>query len=436
MKLFSKGKSAARAAAAPAPFQPTDRANLMARLEQVVSAGQSGVLSLRNANGEWTYAFQGGGLVHASGGRTRGARQAFDLLWEFDSGEFLFTTESGSGLGSNLYIDKGRLLGLLRQSQAALQAPGSPSLPTVQPTQAAPAPPSGWGAGVPPQSYPTAKPLSAPVPQAPAVNLTPQPFQVPASRVAPPGLPPPAAAAPIPPLVVVPPMPPPTPPAAAAKAPPAISPPPPAVAPQPPRSLGRSIAAPPPAPASFSVPPMPIPRRREAAPGPLIQSSLPARGNDTQAAPKPAVETSKPPSTPQDDLKSLRASLAAQAPSPEPASRALTWKVRKPDGTASAPGETRKGAKPAKSKKPSRLKAFVEDKTIRFLLWACERSYSPDDHWTVKDAFEVATLELRDQFLGAFSQAFKPRGAGRDDDDDINQVTAGRMRGRARPRKR
>ncbi|TMD12779.1 MAG: hypothetical protein E6J00_10720 [Chloroflexi bacterium] len=73
---------------------------------------------------------------------------------------------------------------------------------------------------------------------------------------------------------------------------------------------------------------------------------------------------------------------------------------------------------------------------IKFLLWACERTYSEDDHWTLKDAFEVSTMELRDQFVGAFSQSFKagPKaGAG---DEDVDEMAAGRMRGRAKSRKR
>ena len=71
---------------------------------------------------------------------------------------------------------------------------------------------------------------------------------------------------------------------------------------------------------------------------------------------------------------------------------------------------------------------------IKFLLWACERKYSPDDHWTLKDAFEVSTMELRDQFIGAFSQSLKSANKPRVDEDDMDDMAAGRMRGRARRR--
>jgi hypothetical protein len=71
---------------------------------------------------------------------------------------------------------------------------------------------------------------------------------------------------------------------------------------------------------------------------------------------------------------------------------------------------------------------------IKFLLWACERKYSADDHWTLKDAFEVSTMELRDQFIGAFSESFKARPKKTIEDDDIDQMAAGRMRGRGRKR--
>ena len=77
---------------------------------------------------------------------------------------------------------------------------------------------------------------------------------------------------------------------------------------------------------------------------------------------------------------------------------------------------------------------------IRFLLWACERRYSPEDHWTLKDAFEVSTLELRDQFMGAFSDSFAQAfssGRKRADlaDEDADQLSAGRMKGSTRRRR-
>jgi len=67
------------------------------------------------------------------------------------------------------------------------------------------------------------------------------------------------------------------------------------------------------------------------------------------------------------------------------------------------------------------------------LLWACERKYSPDDHWTLKDAFEVSTMELRDQFIGAFSQTAQSlKSKQRAPEDEVDDMTAGRMRGRGR----
>jgi hypothetical protein len=93
-------------------------------------------------------------------------------------------------------------------------------------------------------------------------------------------------------------------------------------------------------------------------------------------------------------------------------------------------------AKNGKKKRPSPLGDALKVQTIKFLLWACERKYSPEDHWTLKDAFEVSTMELRDQFVGAFSQSFKASPKSSSSMDDEDQLSAGRMRGRARARKR
>ena len=87
-----------------------------------------------------------------------------------------------------------------------------------------------------------------------------------------------------------------------------------------------------------------------------------------------------------------------------------------------------------KAKGDSKLRAAIKVQLIKFLLWACERKYSPDDHWTLKDAFEVSTMELRDQFIGAFSQSLKSANKPRVDEDDMDDMAAGRMRGRARRR--
>ncbi len=174
MKLFAKGKGqpdaqGAKAAKAPA-YNPIDRVGLLGLLDQVVNNGQSGVLELREPRGEWVYAFQGGALTHAAGGRVRGARQAFDLLWEFQSGQFVFTPGVNPSLAGNLYIDKARLLDLLRRSQAVLQGPSAPYIPPDQQRPIAPvqrpySPPvpgqaPAWQPGPPPGQY--APPQGAP----------------------------------------------------------------------------------------------------------------------------------------------------------------------------------------------------------------------------------------------------------------------------------
>ena len=90
-------------------------------------------------------------------------------------------------------------------------------------------------------------------------------------------------------------------------------------------------------------------------------------------------------------------------------------------------------AKAEKAKKgDSRAVSGFKLQLIKFLLWACERRYSPDDHWTLKDAFEVSTMELRDQFIGAFAQTLKANSKPRSADDEMDDMTAGRMRGRGR----
>ena len=171
---------------------------------------------------------------------------------------------------------------------------------------------------------------------------------------------------------------------------------------------------------------MAIPKKREAIPA----YAPPA------AVPMPA------PAAPKDDLASLRASLVAQAPPVRPAPAAPAWGVRTGDGTVAPPpaaagakgkGKGKGKEKGAKSKRDSKLAAAIRVQLITFLLWACERKYSPDDHWTLKDAFEVSTMELRDQFIGAFSESFKASRQKRNvEDDDMDDMAAGRMRGRGR----
>src|SRR5207244_2396031 len=160
MTLFKKGKGDQGGGTPKAPaFSPIDRIGLLGLLDQVVNGGQSGVLELREPRGNWVYAFQAGALTHASGGRVRGARHAFDLLWEFQSGEFMFTPGVNPSLAGNLYIDKGRLTDLLRRSQAALQGPSAPYIPPDQQRPIAPAPrPPPPAAGLPPPARAHAAP--------------------------------------------------------------------------------------------------------------------------------------------------------------------------------------------------------------------------------------------------------------------------------------
>src|SRR5207249_11960510 len=133
MALLKKGKGNQGGGAPKGPaFNPIDRVGLRGLLDPVVNGGQSGVLELREPRGNWVYAFQAGALTHASGGRVRGARQAFDLLWEFQSGEFSFAPGPHPGLAGNLSIDTGRPLDLQRRRHTALQGPSAPYLPPAQ----------------------------------------------------------------------------------------------------------------------------------------------------------------------------------------------------------------------------------------------------------------------------------------------------------------
>ena len=462
MTMFKKGKGdSAAAAPKPVAFAPIDRSGLLGLLDQVVNGAQSGVLELHEPRGNWVYAFQGGALTHASGGRVRGARQAFDLLWEFQSGEFTFTPGVNPALSGNLYIDKGRLLDLLRRSQAVLQGPSAPYIPPDQQRPIAPvnrpyqppAPgqmPPAWQPGAPPAAYPAAPgwPAAAAPGQAPgwAPGYPQQqpgyPQQQPSGYPQPqqgypqqqPGYPP--AQYPYPPAPGQP-----YPPAGYPQAPgagqqqaayPPPYPQPQAQPPQPqgpppqmrPPQMAPSAPARPAVPPSFSVPPMAIPKKREAIPSYQPPAAAPA------PAPAPA-----PPAQPKDDLASLRASLVAQAPAVRPAPSGAGWGVRTAEGTVVPAAPAAAKGKPA-GKADSRAPRGLKLQLIKFLLWACERRYSPDDHWTLKDAFEVSTMELRDQFFSAFQQSLKsasrPRSAGVEDDDDMDDLAAGRMRGRGR----
>jgi hypothetical protein len=448
MKLFAKGKGGPNAPSGPAAaFQPIDRTGLLGLLDQVVNSGQSGVLELQEPRGAWVYGFQAGALTHASGGRVRGARQAFDLLWEFQQGQFKYVPGNNQGLASNLYIDKARLLEMLRRSQAALRGPASPYIPADQqralpqyPTGPAAAPawaqqqpsapgPANGAPGWAPRAYP---PAPAGYPQAAPPGYPPQP---PAAYPQPPNQPPAYPQPPRQPAAYPQPFPPQSYPSQGQPAQPA---------PPPAQPLARQPARPV-TPPSFSVPPMPIPRKAPAQPAARVPAALPA-----PPAPAPAEA---PKGAPVDDLKALRASLVAQVPAagapPGPA-----WKVRTADGAVPAAavpvpkaaggarvakaGKAAKAAKATRagSKKKSALGGALELRLIKFLLWACERSYSADDHWTLKDAFEVSTMELRDQFVGAFSQSFKVTPKTGVGEDEVDELAAGRMRGRAKSRKR
>jgi hypothetical protein len=485
VKLFAKGKGekGAQQSAAPA-FSPIDRVGLLGLLDQVVNGSQTGVLELHEPRGNWVYAFQAGALTHASGGRVRGARQAFDLLWEFQSGECSFRPGADPNLAGNLYIDKARLLDLLRRSQAALQGPSAPYIPPGQQRPIAPAtwqPPAAgptWGAGgypaqpgypqpqqpgyppqQPQQAYPQPQqpgyapqqPQGYPQPQQPQgypQSQQPQGYPQPQQPGYPPaaypsapfpggqpqGQPYPQPAYPQAPGQPQPPYP------GYPQAPPQAMPPQ-AMPPQQPLAAQPPLAPPAPArpvtPPSFSVPPMAIPRKREA---PLPSYQPPA------AAPMPAAPEPPRPAAPNDDLAALRASLVAQAPPAAQAPSAAGWGVRGGAAPTAPVVPIRKGGKgkdkgakaiavkgKAAPKADSKLMVSIKIQLIKFLLWACERRYSPEDHWTLKDAFEISTMELRDQFFSAFSESLKSTKKTRQDNfDDEDDMSAGRMRGRGR----
>ena len=493
MNLFAKGKGGAAPAAKGPAFSPIDRFGLLGLLDQIVNGSQSGVLELHEPRGTWTYAFQNGALTHASGGVVRGARQAFDLLWEFQAGEFLFSPGTNPSLAGNLYIDKGRLLDLLRRSQAVLQGPSAPYIPPDQQRPIAPVPrpytppspaqmPPAWQPGMQQQPpWPGAQPGQPPLPVQPAPwangypqqpGAAPQPFPAQSFPGAPgqpyPGAQPPiypgapaqgfpgqpaptygapgypGSPAPLPPAppggyppvrgnvrqqAAPPAQPAPPGPAFAPAPPPAFPPQPPAFSAQPPAPVAPARPLTPP---SFSVPPMPIPKKSQSAPVYQPPAATPPAA--------PAAPEAAKPATPTDDLAALRASLVAQAPPVKPAP-AAGWGVRTPEGTvapATAGGApTGKGKDKAKAgdkkkKGDSKLKAAIKLQLIKFLLWACERRYDPEDRWTLKDAFEVSTMELRDQFFGAFSQTFASTKKNSNSEDGMDDMAAGRMRGRGR----
>jgi hypothetical protein len=118
------------------------------------------------------------------------------------------------------------------------------------------------------------------------------------------------------------------------------------------------------------------------------------------------------------------------------------WKVRgRPAASgAAAPTQAVQPGKAAAQPKPqSKLSRTMEKSAIRFLVWASEQPYSPDDHWTLKEAFEVAKRELKGQMTGMVKQyttksAPKPR---RTETIEGDNLEMGRMARRpSRPRRR
>jgi hypothetical protein len=194
---------------------------------------------------------------------------------------------------------------------------------------------------------------------------------------------------------------------------------------QPAPPMAPQVQARPVTPGAFSVPPMAIPKKRDAVP----TYQPPAASAPAPAPVAPTVEPSKP----KDDLAALRETLVKQVPPVQQAPPEPSWKMRTAEGAvAPPPAEPLKKAK-RKEKQKSKLAESIRVQLIKFLLWTMERRYTPDDHWTLKDAFEVSTMELREQFFSAFSQTLKStqkKESG--SEDDIDDIGAGRMRGRAR----
>jgi hypothetical protein len=103
------------------------------------------------------------------------------------------------------------------------------------------------------------------------------------------------------------------------------------------------------------------------------------------------------------------------------------------------PGKPAAKAKAAKAKVRSEFSRKMEQATIRFLVWASEQPYSPDDHWTLREAWDVATRELKSQMTGMIKQYTtkappKPRNPEAIEGDNLQM---GRMaRPKSRPRRR
>src|SRR5438132_1605293 len=211
--------------------------------------------------------------------------------------------------------------------------PGPQAFPPVYPN--APYQPAP-GAGMQPPRIPSGMPLQQPMMQPQPPMMLPQPPYPPQP---PPMMRPPVPQQPMPPLMpqqpVVAPYPMPQMPGQPTFMNPQAAPP---VQMPPARP---AVPARPVTPPSFSVPPMPIPKRKEAAP--VYQP--PAAAVPAPQAP-PAAEPKT--SAPEDDLRSLRASLVSQAPIAGVPPAAPAWGVRKSDGTVAPP--------------PSRVKVPVNGK--------------------------------------------------------------------------
>jgi len=497
MKLFGRSRSAAHAVESQAEpettFEFIDRARLLQLLQQLAGERHTGALTLRTPDGAgWLYGFQQGSLVHAEGGRARGARQAFDLLLEFESGHFVFQPLAELDMPNNLYIPQARLLELSQRSQQALQSPmspfGGPPLPGPTPwphPQAMPAQqPAAPASGMAPPAQPMPHPASGlpPPPWArPGLPTPPQPPAVPAAPLGPPAPPaaspwpaepgqaawPPAAgsgghplpaadagamgsappstarphdrrpagAAPPswyqgPPPAAPPPVPTPPPPAPPRSAPAPNQfgpPPPPPAAARPPAAVPPLQASPPSAPPSPHPPVSPLPPQPgpAAAPPPRVVGYVPTvrapAAPRYEPPPSPALSSTPKAAPPADDVNTLR--------------RALTVPPSFPGAPAPLGGDARAASrgKARLPKAPGRLSRALRASTIRFLVWAAEQPYSPDDEWTLKEALDVAKRELRTQMTGLMKQYARPSAPRRRPaqmDANVDQIAAGRMASR------
>ncbi len=467
MKLFGRGRAAAPASQPQQPpeltFEFIDRPGLLQMLQYIAGQNDTGVLTIQTADGaSWMYGFLQGNLIRAEGGRVRGAREAFNLLLEFDSGHYVYEQVAELDMPNNLYIPQARLVELVQRSQLALQS----GAPQALPTPGAP-PPGHWQ---PPASMPVPSPHAAPAPsyaQPPAPGSYPGAPPVPPLLTPPPPLtapvgPPPAPAyGPLPTLGS--PSPVYSPPSQPAYAPPAPYAPPPAPYAPPPAPYAPPPApyAPPPAPtytpppSAYRPPPPPVYSPPTAppvsppgaAPNPMPPPAAPAvRAIPPHAAtyvppPGPVVAAppaAAPPAPAQDELSALRQALTQRAVGPKLPARPPTRRVGRAQPGAATPPVSLKAAR-RRGGVQEKLQQKFEKAAIRFLVWASEQPYSPDDHWTLKEATDVAKRELKEQMTAMVKQYTtrppkpKPRP---EDEGPVDELAAGRMARSARPRRK